>query len=474
MALGQNQEAESAKVETSGAELPTPSPPETNVVPFKKPKKNIPGHGRNAASAYTGAEVIVVKHETLKAGDPCPEGCGGKLYSYLPGVVIRITGSPIMTAKKYVIEKLRCALCSVVFTAKLPEDAKKPRYDERAKAVLAFNKYHFGMPFNRIQMGQNLMGVPLPDSTQWDLINSLVPVIKPVFLALVEFGAQGTQVYQDDTTVRILSLMRENKDKTKDERTGMYTTGLLFLRESHKIHLFYSGRNHAGENLDNVLLQRNTPRGPILKMSDALDNNNTTIQTIDCNCLAHGRRKFFEIHPFFPEECDFIIDKLAEVYKAEAETKGMTEDQRLLQHQTHSAPVMEALKTEVERKLGEKEVEPNGSLGKAYRYLLNHWKELTQFLRIPGAPLDNNVIERALKVPIRNRNVAFFYKTLHGAEVGDMLMSLLYTAAEAGENPVKYLTALQVHAAAAKKNPAAWLPWNYKDNFTEGIVTAAS
>lgn len=361
----------------------------------------------------------------------------------------------------------------MLFTAKLPEDAQKPIYDEHAKAVVAFNKYHMGMPFNRIQMSQKLMRVPLPDSTQWDLIHSLVPTVKPVFLVQAQLAAQGHQVHLDDTTVKILELIKENKAGTEDGRTGTYTSGLLFLREKHKIYLFRSGRKHAGENLDKILEKRDSTLSPILTMSDALSSNHTDAQTIDCKCLVHGRRKFYELHPFFPEECAFIIDKLALVYQQEAKTKGITKDERLLHHQANSAPAMEALKTEIKRKQEAKEVEPNSSLGKAYQYMLNHWHGLTQFLRIPGAPLDNNVIERALKMPIRNRKAALFFKTLHGAEVGDMLMSLMYTCAEAGGNPVDYLVALQVHAEAVKRNPSAWLPWNYQDNFTEQISKTA-
>ena len=339
------------------------------------PKNPIPGHGRNAASEYAGAKTVMVKHESLKAGDPCPEGCGGKLCSHLPGVVIRVTGNPIITATKYVIEKLRCALCSMLFTARLPADAQKPKYDERAKAVVAFNKYHLGMPFHRIQTSQKLMKVPLPDSTQWDLIHSLVPTVKPVFLAQGQLAAQGRQVHLDDTTVKILELIKENKAGTADGRTGMYTSGLLFVHEKHKIYLFRSGRKHAGENLDRILEKRDAALSPIITMSDALSSNHTDAQTIDCKCLVHGRRKFYEKHTFFPEECAFVIDKLAVVYQQDAlaREKKMTDATRLTHRQVYSAPVMETLKTEIERKLEAKEAEPNGSLGKAYQYMLNHW-----------------------------------------------------------------------------------------------------
>ena len=66
-----------------------------------------------------------------------------------------------------------------------------------------------------------------------------------------------------------------------------------------------------------------------------------------------------------------------------------------------------------------KQVEPNSGLGKAITYLLRHWKGLTAFLREAGAPLDNNLCERALKRAVLHRKNALFYRTLHGAEAGD-------------------------------------------------------
>jgi hypothetical protein len=115
----------------------------------------------------------------------------------------------------------------------------------------------------------------------------------------------------------------------------------------------------------------------------------------------------------------------------------------------------------MEKQLDDRLVEPNSSLGDALRYMLNHWEPLTLFLRQPGAPLDNNICERALKKFILLRKNAYFYKTENGARVGDTFMSLIHTAELNQVNPFDYLVALLRHPGAVAENPGAWLPWNY-------------
>ena len=109
-------------------------------------------------------------------------------------------------------------------------------------------------------------------------------------------------------------------------------------------------------------------------------------------------------------------------------------------------------------------MEPNSSLGQAFAYLLKRWETLTQFLRIPGAPLDSNTVERALKLFIRQRRNSLFYATAHGACVASLLTSLIATCVQAGVNALDYLVALQLHRHAVFRQPAAWLPWNYQEN----------
>ena len=94
---------------------------------------------------------------------------------------------------------------------------------------------------------------------------------------------------------------------------------------------------------------------------------------------------------------------------------------------------------------------------------MNHWKELTLFLRQPRAPLDNNVCERGLKKVILHRKNALFYKTQNGADVGDLFMSLIHTCELHGANPFAYLTELQKHPGELSRSPQAWMPWGYRE-----------
>ena len=140
----------------------------------------------------------------------------------------------------------------------------------------------------------------------------------------------------------------------------------------------------------------------------------------------------------------------------------MTAEERLRFHQEHSGPVMEKLHGWLEAQFAERKTEPNSGLGKAITYLLRHWKALTTFLRQAGAPLDNNLCERALKRAVLHRKNALFYRTLHGAEVGDLFMTLIHTCQLCGANSFDYLTELLRQSAALKQHPSEWMPWNYR------------
>jgi hypothetical protein len=112
--------------------------------------------------------------------------------------------------------------------------------------------------------------------------------------------------------------------------------------------------------------------------------------------------------------------------------------------------------------------EPNSGLGKAITYMQRHWKALTLFLRQPGAPLDNNICERALKLAVLHRKNALFYRTLNGAQVGDLFMSLIHTCQLNGVNSFEYLVELLRHASEVAASPREWMPWCYRDHLGSG------
>jgi transposase len=432
------------------------------------------GHGRNGAEAYRGAERVAVAHPTLRAGDACP-ACGeGTVYEKAPGVLVRITGQPPLAATVYQLQKLRCHLCGQVFTADVPTEAGQTKYHARAGSMIGLLKYGSGLPFNRLEGLQGDLGVPLPASTQWDVVEAVAGSLAPVLEELIRQAAQGEVLHNDDTTVKILELMGERarqealagaEDDT-EERRGLYTSGVVALRDGHRVALFFSGHRHAGENLAQVLKHRAEELPPPIQMCDALSRNLPgELQTILAHCLAHARRRFVDVYDRFPEPCRHLLESLAVVYRndAVARERRLSPEERLQFHQEASGPTMQELRHWLERQLGEKRIEPNSSLGGAIGYTLKHWEELTLFLRQAGAPLDNNVCERALKKAILHRKNALFYKTQKGARVGDLFMSLIYTCQLNEANPFDYLTELQQHAEVLAACPERWMPWSYRD-----------
>jgi hypothetical protein len=229
-----------------------------------------------------------------------------------------------------------------------------------------------------------------------------------------------------------------------------------------------NGRQHSGENVGEILELRSPEKDPIIQMCDALSANiPKAMKTILCNCLSHGFRKFSELVDFFEKECLFIMTELSKVFEYDAQTHSMTHEKRLAYHQKHSKPIMDELERYMATLITERRVEPNSELGKAIRYMQRHWSKLTRFLTVAGAPIDNNIVERALKIAIRNRKSAMFYKTIYSAGIGGMLTSLIYTCHLANQNPHQYLIALQVHQAKVLANPEQWLPWNYLDTLAQ-------
>jgi hypothetical protein len=258
----------------------------------------------------------------------------------------------------------------------------------------------------------------------------------------------------------------EDKPKEESERTGIFTSGIVSTRAGQKIALFFTGRKHAGENLATVLAHRAQELGPPIQMCDALSRNlPQEFQSVVANCIAHGRRKFVEVAAKFPEECRYVLETLGEVYRHDAfcREQGMSPVQRLDYHQSQSGPRMQELEQWFREQFAERKVEPNSGLGQAITYMQNHWVKLTLFLRQPGAPLDNNLCERALKKAILHRKNALFYKTQNGAHVGDLFMSLIYTCQLCGANAFEYLTELQQHGEKLSCSPQQWMPWNYRE-----------
>jgi hypothetical protein len=429
------------------------------------------GHGRLSAAAYTGADLVTIPHPSLQRGARCPGCPTGKIYPLAePATLVRITGMAPLGATVYECARWRCNLCGEVFTAPAPPEVGAAKYDATATSMVGLLKYGCGLPFHRIELLQRGLRIPLPAATQWELVRDALPPLVPAWDELLRQAAQGEVLYNDDTTMKILALSAEQRraaaaDEETDARTGVFTSGIVATRDGHFIALFFTGRQHAGENLAAVLAQRAADLAPPIQMADALAANTAgDFDTLLASCLAHARRRFVDVVDHFPAEVRHVLETLREIYRtdARARERALSAEERLRVHQSESGPRLVDLQTWLRQQLDEHRVEPNSGLGTAIAYMLKHWAPLTLFLRVPGAPLDNNICERALKKAILHRKNALFYKSLAGARVGDVFMSLIHTAELNGSAPFEYLVALQRHPQAVALDPSAWLPWTYE------------
>lgn len=431
----------------------------------EKPKCK--GHGHRAVDEYSGARKVACRHEQLKPGDKCPDPlCGGRLYDLNePTMLMQFSGNPLISGTNYEREVLRCAKCQHRNVAPLPEGVREERYDATCDATLAVLRYGGGLPWHRQARLQAMAGVPLSESTMWERCEATADAALKVYLFLLRQAAAGGVIYTDDTRVRILSCLQEDR---LEKGRATQTSGIVVQVGERKIALYFSGRRHAGENLAELLKLRADELGLPIQMSDALSaNSSVEKKVITSYCLVHARRTIFELKDLYPSECEIVLDAVGKVYRHETEAADLSLEQRLAYHREKSGPVMAKLKQWMEAQFSERTVEPNSSLGKALRYWLNHWDKLTVWLRIPGTPLDNNNCERALKQFILMRKNSLFFKTEHGAAVGDILASLIQTCRLNGINPWDYLVRIIRNKTDARRNPHRYLPWSSSESEEE-------
>jgi transposase len=416
------------------------------------------------------------KHELppeLKKGQRCPDCERGNLKKCEPGVFIRVSGhSPLLTTQ-HLSERVRCGSCEQYFTAELPEEVKADgepgqMYGYSARALMAIYRYFGGLPFHRQESINHLLAISVSASTVFNQCEYVANAANPIFNHLKKVSAEAVSFQTDDTTNRILSAGVEQKPdrrsgKPKD-RKGVYTSGVIgVLENGREIVLFQTNIGYAGEWLDELLKGRQSTAPPVI-MSDASSNNNPSLlkEYHRSLCNVHARRGFVEVYRHFPDKVEWFLKKYALIWDNEEKWKDLPSDSRLSNHAENSLPVLKEMKSWCHSQLESKEVEENSGLGKAMKYFIKHFNGLSLFCRVEGAKVDNNVMESTLKLVIRGRKNSLFHKTQEGADVADVLSSLIATCIKNGVNALDYLTSVQRFSDEVRKNPGQWLPWNYK------------
>ncbi len=319
---------------------------------------------------------------------------------------------------------------------------------------MTISKYYTGTPFYRQGSGQDLLGVSITASTIFDQNEYAANRIYPVFKQLTLEAGNAEHFYLDDTTNRILDqqpMVKKQRNSDKERiRAGVYTSGLITTTtQDRQIILFKTNIGHAGEFIDEMLSHRDPSSPPPIIMSDTLSSNRPTVtKVMHSLCNRHGRRQYVDVISHFPQGVE----------------QQLTNAERLVYHKKHSLPVMENIRAWGNKHLEEETVEANSGLSKAISYFDKHFAGLASFCTVEGAHLDNNLMEAQLKLVVRNRKNVMFYKTLSGASIGDVLTSMIATAARSEINVFDYFNALQRNQEAVKAEPQNYLPWNYQEN----------
>lgn len=470
---------EANDVKTGGeAEGEKPSVGDANE-PEAGPKPKAPGHGRGGAKAHAKAQKIRHPLTSDQRGARCP-GCGrGILHPSRPQVRLRITSSPLFESEVHEVEQARCRGCNYTVSAAFAKELNKDicGFDFRACAMLIVLHYLMGLPFKRIEMLQRAMGIPVSDALLWDVVDECDDALLPVGQAMEKHaGKTATSVRLDDTGASVAALERQIADELavakalglpkETVRTGINTSGLYCETPDGPIVLYYTGRHHVGEVLGGFLSGREKGR-PVIKVSDAASKNfdhRAKDKTDEAACNVHARRSVTDDAAAETEAAGLVKGWYREVYQADAYCKkmGMTPEERLAYHQQHSQKPMDEILAWAKGMAEQKRVDPRSPLWQGLSILINQWPRLTLFLRVPGVPLDTNLVEQALKLAIRYRGASRFYKTQSGADAGDRMMSLIATARLHGVNPAGYLVWLLEHADELRRDPQLFLPWEYK------------
>lgn len=438
-----------------------------------KPDKKLESHKEKKEKAEIEHKVCHHKLVGLAKGDECPECGKGKLYKYEPAITVRISGNSPLTATKHIREKLRCNSCLQYFSAPLPKEViedggEDNLYSYSARAIMSIYRYFGGMPLHRQESINHLLGVPVNASTILDQVEKVSDAGNVIFNHLKKLASDAVSYQLDDTTNRIIDagkqMIPDRRTGKLKERSGVYTSGLIAETDDKKIVLFNTNIGHAGEFIDEILKNRNANAPPPVIMSDAISwNKPTVIKTYHLSlCNAHARREFYDLYEHFPKKVEWLLEKYGIIWDNEDKCKAISPEDRLVYHKEHSLPVMAEIKTWAEKLLETKEVEENSAMGKSIKYFTKHFDGLTAFCRVEGAKLDNNEMESMLKLVIRGRKNSLFFKTQHGADIADVITSLIATCEKQNINSFNYLTELQKHSHKVRLNPENWLPWNYK------------
>lgn len=435
--------------------------------------------GKAGVDDYPDAKTCQHYHEYLKPGDVCPDCGKGKLYQDRPRMQILFTGSPCISPVKHILNDLRCGLCKAIFPAKASEDAatdglgKEDRYGYSAIAMIAIMKYFSDLPLHRNQRLHGLHAINLPATSQFDQIEKLANALQPIDKTSAQRAAYAQLYMADDASGRILSKSGEFKtDRTSGKqvyRDGCHSSVVIaFDGQGRPLVRIRTDIIHAGEWLDEILKARPAElQSPMIMWDRSSANSVTVCEYIDLGCNQHARQNFKEQEQNHPKLIRPILDQYQNIFRNDALTIDMSPSERLEYHKQYSQPLFDSIINTCHQVLQERLLLPNSDLAQPFQYMVKHEKALRGFLEYESAPVSNNLTERTIIYLVLLRKNVHFFKTVAGARVADVILSVGLSAFYLGVNLFHYFRLVLAHQEDVRKNPENWLPWTFLERYPE-------
>lgn len=476
-----------AETEARGAEGSSSPPPDPPAVKGNTPASSTKGHGRNGAQAFKNAKQVFYGLASDVIGAICDKCHSGRMKAYRGKTVVRVVGQPIFRPEVHIAEQARCVVCGHTISAQLPPDVqegigKAVIYHWSACAMLLVLHYIGGMPFKRLESLHKGWGIPFADANQWEVVNECMDLLSPLLEAMESYAIENVlNLKIDDTGSMVLDLKRQIAAEVaaakalglpkESVRTGINATCARMETPEGPVILFFTGRHHAGEIIDRILKKRRA-EAKVIKVTDAAAKNFDHSQgdkVIEAACNAHAFLKFHDIKEKYPQDYALVAEAYHHVFENDEFTKThkMTPEARLAYHKERSKQWMEKIKRMCSDKVQNRLVEPTSDLWQPVNIIINQWPKLTKFLEIPGVPLDTNLVEQDLIIPLRYLGASLNYHSVNGADTGDGAMSLTATAKAGDVEPVGYLAHCLEHQQDLKQHPEKYLPWVYRRSIQE-------
>jgi transposase len=361
--LAQNSAANS---ENSSDQSDAPTEPEAPPMPpVSSGETSTPkGHGRNTIHDFTQAKHVTSQIPPSNIGALCERCKKGRMKRYRERTLIRIMGQPLFGAEIYHAEQVRCPLCGNKLSAPLPKGVdqgigKSVVYHWSACALLLVIHYTHGMPFKRLESLHKGWGIPFPDADQWEIASQAIDLLSPLLKALEQHGVRKVlNLRIDDTGMMVLEIQRQILAELKAAkalglsestiRTGINATCVRMETPEGIVILYYTGRHHAGEIIDQILSHRPPSAGVVIKLSDGASKNfdhNQSDKVIEATCHAHGFLKFRAVKDQYPIEYALVGESYAKIFENDARAKEleMSSEKRLEYHQKYSRPWLDKI-----------------------------------------------------------------------------------------------------------------------------------